>query len=250
MEADMGTVRTNGSGQDTFYSVVGSASVQTTAMEVGERGASMEETASALAAAWKKKIEVTTTESIRAAARKAEVSAESGGPILPIGSGYQTWNVLLAGPFQPFGPMFKPSKIYNPDLGGFMLAAFWRNPAGPVNINLLMAGLTVDFWAETVNMTKVTPGPTLTSGSLTFGAGFLDVIPVFIPAGTFSKDPGGHPNIYELNFTAQVKGNPVFTSFATWNFDPDGELAIPGITPGIAPGFQYEIPVRFLVQST
>ncbi len=248
----MGTARTNGNGQtETYYSgVVGSASVQTTAMEVGERGASMEETASALAAAWKKKIEVKTTEAIRRAAKEAEANLEAAGPILAIGTGYQTWNVLLAGPFQPFGPMFKPSKIYNPDVGGFMLAAFWRNPAGPVNINLLMAGLTVDFWAETVNVSKVVAGPTLSSGSLTFGAGFLDVIPIFIPAGTFTKDPGGHPNIYELNLTAQVKGNPVFTSFATWNFDPDGELAIPGITPGIAPGFQYEIPVRFLVQST
>jgi hypothetical protein len=246
MEADMGTVRTNSSGQDTFYSVVGSASVQGTGQEVSQQGSSIEQTANAMALAWQKKIEVTTANYLQ----QASAMLEEGGPILP--GPYQTWNVILAGPFQAIGGVtFAPQKIIEQDEDAFFLAAFWRNPAPPVFANLLMAGHTVQYWGETVNLTSVTNGPDLpvaagAPNSFVLNASPVTVRALLAPGGTFSGGSPNKPNLYEMTLTARVPANPVFTAFSTWHFDPDVELPMPGL-PGVPGGFQHDIPARFLV---
>jgi hypothetical protein len=244
MEADMGTVRNNGGGQDTFYSVVGSASVQATGQEVSEQGSSIQQVADAMAKAWEKKIETQSNN----AARQASASAEAGGPIFP--GPYLTWNVLLGGPFQALTPgVFAPQKIIETSESCFFLVAFWRNPLPPSFSNLTMAGHTVTYWGETVNLSDVTNGPDLpVAGSFVLDSSIVTVKAIICPPGQFSGGTPDRPKLYETTITARVPANPIYTAFSTWHFDPDGELPMPSIgMPGVAGGFQHDIPARFLV---
>lgn len=245
----MGTVRSNGSGQsDTFYNVVASASVQTTGQEVSEQGSSIEQVADAMAKAWEKKIATQTND----AARLTSASAEAGGPIFP--GPYLTWNVLMAGPFQtlsPLGPspVFAPQKIIEQGEACFFLVAFWRNPLPPSFSNLTMAGHTVAYWGETVNLSDVTNGPDLpVAGSFVLDSSIVTVKTIICPPSFFSGGTPDRPKLYETTVTARVPANPIYTAFSTWHFDPDGELPMPSIgMPGVAGGFQHDIPARFLV---
>ena len=243
----MGTVSTNGGGQDKFYSVARSASVQATGQEVSEQGSSIEQVADAMAKAWEKKIEAQTNE----AARQASASPEAGGPIFP--GPYLTWNVLMAGPFQalnPLGPspVFAPQKIIETSESCFFLVAFWRNPLPPSFSNLTMAGHTVKYWGETVNLSDVTNGQDLEPVSFVLDSSIVTVKTVICPAGFFAGGTPDRPKLYETTITARVPANPIYTAFSTWHFDPDGELPMPSIgMPGVAAGFQHDIPARFLV---
>jgi hypothetical protein len=245
MEADMGTTRTNGNGQsDTFYGVVGSASVQATGQEVSEQGSSVEQVANAMAKAWEKKIEAQSNR----VSREVSASAEAGGPLFP--GPYLTWNVLMAGPFQSLTPgVFAPQKIIETSESCFFLVAFWRNPLPPSFSNLTMAGHTVTYWGETVNLSDVTNGPDLpVAGSFVLDSSIVTVKAIICPPGSFSGGTPDRPKLYETTITARVPANPIYTAFSTWHFDPDGELPMPSIgVPGVAGGFQHDIPARFLV---
>jgi hypothetical protein len=253
MEADMGTVRNNGNGQDTFYSVVGSASVQATGQEVSEQGSSIEQVADAMAKAWEKKIDAQTRE-IR---RQISATQEAGGPIFPAFMGappYLTWNVLLSGPFQnlspdPTGPIFAPQRIIEESEECFFLVAFWRNPDAPSYSRLTMAGHTVSFWGEVVNLSDVKDGPDLpTSPSFVLDSNVVTTKKIVCPPGFFSGGTPDRPKLYEVTITARVPANPVYTAFSTWHEDPDGEIAMPQLgIGGVAPGLQHDIPARFLV---
>ena len=244
----MGTVRSNGSGQDTFYPVAGSASVQGTGQEVSEQGSSIEQVANAMAKAWEKKIETQTNKVAQAISTKAE----AGGPIFP--GPYLTWNVLMGGPFQvlnPLGPspVFAPQKIIEQGEECFFLVAFWRNPLPPSFSNLTMAGHTVAYWGETVNLSDVTNGPDLpVAGSFVLDSNIVTVKAIICPKNFFSGGTPDRPKLYETTVTARVPANPIYTAFSTWHFDPDGELPMPSIgMPEVTPGFQHDIPARFLV---
>jgi hypothetical protein len=252
MEEDMGTVRTNGNGQDTFYSVAGAASVQATGQEAGEQGSSIEQVAGAMAKAWEKKIEARTREIRRLAA-----APEAGGPIFPAFMGappYLTWNVLLSGPFQaldgtPPSPVFAPQKIIEQDEYSFFCVAFWRNPDPPSYSNLTMAGHMVKYWGEVVNLSDVSNGPDLPTGpSFMLDSSVVTVKHIICPPGFFSGGTPDRPNLYEVTVTARVPSNPIYTAFSTWHFDPDGEIAMPELgIPAVGAGLQHDIPTRFLV---
>lgn len=184
--------------------------------------------------------------------RMAEAKPEAADPTL-IG-GYQYWNCLTAGPYQ-FPPIlgdYRPSKVVAAGEWTLMLGVIWINPVHgpggslPGTIALGDRGYRVRF--EAMNLSTVTDGPDSPLGPPFTGtfASPAPVVSVF-PWWHLWADPGPNPNLYEVNFTADITtGGQPFAAFSTWHFDPDTEPPFMMVPPR-GPHWQFEIPARFLV---
>ncbi len=179
---------------------------------------------------------------------------EIGGPITAPGS-YQWWEVLVAGPFQPIGPLgpFAPHKIIRHGEACFMLCAIVRNPfpiaPGPnPSAAQIMAGQDYRLVLSTGNLTNWVAGPSFGPLGGTFGGGFLNIHVVNL-AG-FPMPPDGQPHLYEGNVTMDilgpVPGLPPFAGYATWVFDPDLQLPFLFV-PGAGPQLQHDISPRWVI---
>jgi hypothetical protein len=195
--------------------------------------------------------------------------AEPIGPVAPL---YPYWNLLLYGPFQPFGGAggpFLPSKIIKAGEPAFVIATVWRNPAcinfacPAPSAATLMSPYELTVRLELFNFTNVSnpPAPAFTFAPLGFG----NINSVLFSLGPFPAPQQGVPALYEAFLTADVTGPGAvgavlpFAGYTTWIFDPDTEPAIfpPPLPPfGVPPflGFvpqlwQLDIPARFLVYS-
>lgn len=193
------------------------------------------------------------------------VAKAATGPVTGVPP-YPWWDIVIAGPFQtppaPGGP-FLPNKIFVPNEPAFCIGAVWLNPfpinwapAGPSSAVVMNAfNLTINF--SIINLVAVTAGPNPASVIMApLGGWPFSPFPwlhlFFLPLGPgiFPMPLEGQPVLYEMNVTADVAG-PVpglpFAGFCTWVFDPDFEPATwPPAIPPVVPGWQYDIPMRFM----
>jgi hypothetical protein len=200
---------------------------------------------------------------------RGEAGAEIAEPTSQFfGIPYQWFDMLAVGPFQqvaPGGP-FLPHRIIRIGEPARLVAALWRNPqplpGGPnPSAAQIMAPFQFTVRGETVNLNRVTNGPDFTPVSGTFGAGFVNIISMPLPAIPAADAPAeGRPTLLEVNLTIDILGAapglPPFAGFATRWFQPDLQPPfmfpnIPGlgpvIVPGVGPGVQNEVPVRILL---
>jgi len=219
--------------------------------------------------AWTAKMETLTNtyvkEATAVAKGKAVVETEAG-PVAATAPLYPWWNLLMAGPFQPFVGV-GPQKNFTPGQFAFVLGALWINPA-PINwfppgpsAAAIMAGWNMRINFNTINLTTVAAGPAIPPVNMNpigprFGPPWFKPFIRLLGPGVFPVPPQGSPTLYEMNVTADISGPvplPLFAGYSTWVFDPDAEPAtwppwIPGVSrPAVPPQWQYDIPMRFLV---
>lgn len=184
-----------------------------------------------------------------------------------LGLPYLWFDLIAVGPFQPVSPggPFRPSRIIRTGEVAVLLAAVWRNPF-PLPLGLspsaaqIMAGQQYTVRGQTVDVNGVTDGPDLGPVVNTFGAGNVDIHPLFIPSVPAPTD--GSPRLLDISLTIDVRGPasglPPFAGYASrWlqldSAPPFVFPSIPGVgpivVPGTAPGFVNDAPVRVLIYS-
>jgi hypothetical protein len=223
--------------------------------------------------AWTTRITILTDKYAERATAMAKgrgvVEAEAGPVTYPFFlPPYPWWNVLLAGPYQPFVGV-GPQKNFQAGQFAFVVGALWLNPApinwfppGP-NPATVMGGWNMKINFETMNLSTVAAGPAIHPIEMnpigaSFGPPFFKPFFRLLGPGVFPVPAQGTPHLYEMNVTADISGpapQPFFAGYSTWVYDPDMEppvwppqLPIPGLNlPPVFPHWQYDIPMRFLV---
>lgn len=168
---------------------------------------------------------------------------------LGLASGYQYWDCLTAGPFQFYNdPPYRPSKIIAAGEWTLIIGVVWVNPANsdggglPGTVVLGDRNYRVSF--ETINLSTVANGPDRRfTGKFGNTANVVNVFYWWFRP----QDPGINPALYETNLTADIVqiGQPM-AAFSTWHFDPDVEPGFLG-RPTVGPGWQHDIPMRYMV---
>ncbi|MEZ4658903.1 MAG: hypothetical protein R2911_15160 [Caldilineaceae bacterium] len=236
----------------------------------------IDEQASMIAEAWGEKVEKLTAE-YEAEMQEEGVAEAVAGPTTRVRGHrpYMWWNIVVAGPFQRArrnGP-FLPAKIFQNSEPAFIVGGIWMNrnpinwaPTGPSAASI-MAAFNMRIRFETMNLTTVTDGPDPAPVDMNPihaapGRSYFKTFYRQIGRGHFPAPPNGHPNLYELNVTADITETAPqeFAGFSTWVYDPDLEppfyappfgrfgLRVPGgRRPAVHPGWQYDVPMRFMV---
>ena len=200
-----------------------------------------------------------------AVAEGKDVAEAEAGPVAPGFPPYPWWNILTAGPYQPFAAV-GPNKNMQAGNFAFMAGALWLNPAGilwgpPPSAAQVMGAFDMQINFETFNLSTGLPGPAIPPIVMNpigawVGPPWFKMFSQLLGPGVFPVPDQGRPHLYELNVTADVSGpvpQPFFAGYSTWVFDPDIEPAvwppfIPGWSrPATPPHWHYNNPCRFLV---
>lgn len=169
---------------------------------------------------------------------------------------YVSFDIVAAAPVQFIpvnGPPYAPNRIAAAGELMLLQALLFINPVPctscgfAVQPTVILGGNSIAVRFEQLNITAGTALPPITlSGVLPAVAPALISVAALIVA-----PPVLRPNLFELNVTADITtpAKP-FAAFATWHQDTDAEFPwFQGGTfpPALAPQFEHDIPVRYLV---
>ena len=200
--------------------------------------------------------------SLNQAAVAAAAAAETQAGGVPSGAGGVAWDVATAGPFLLFDPALPPQIKVTPPNPPFRpnkvipegaLVVFYGIQYY-LNNSSSFAMLAKKFNARfsTINLTNVTPGPSVVNSAVTDVA-FGTASPLIEPFQLFFMvappvKPGNDAELFELHYTMDFDVAPSASSagFAEYDYDPDSTFAGPFGIPPQAPG-TWRRDCKFLV---